>query len=214
VRRAADEPDARFYAAGGLSARQTTEEARDNVARLLVSIVDQGRRQPPITPSRLRAWHRAVFGRLFPEDAGRWRQAHEDVAFPVLVEAEGSIEPVIVTGAPARDIEEAVAGVCGRLEVILRAAELRSPPDSAAAGTALADFMAELLRVHPFVDGNHRVALVAAQATFVRLTGQPVLWGADYAALEETLEVAIVDEEGRRRLARLFERRLAEPPAG
>lgn len=214
MRRREDEPDAGFYAAGGLSAAETIAQARDNVARLLTSIVEHGRDQPPITPARIRAWHLAIFGRLFPQEAGRWRRPHEEVAFPVLVEEDGRLEPIIVTGAPAETIEDAVASACDRLERALRAAERGSRPDVDEAASELAEFMGEVLRVHPFVDGNHRVVLVAAQAVFARLTGRLLLWGERYEALEEALELAIVGGDDRRPLVDVVARRLADalPP--
>lgn len=205
MRRAEDEPDARFYAAGGRSAQQTLAHARDNVTRLVASLAEHGRRQPPITPERLLKWHGAIFGQLFSEDAGRWRREYERVAFPVSLEEAGQVRRVIVHGAPAPLIPERVASACSRLREALDTAEA---PAAAVGGAALAAFMSDLLRIHPFVDGNHRIALVAAQAVFIRLTGQPVLWGDDYRPLEEALELAIIADEDRRSLASLLTRRL------
>lgn len=125
VRRAEDEPDARFYAGGGLSPEQTLRQARNNLSRLVASIAEHGRSQPAITPDRLLSWHRGLFGRLFPSDAGRWRQPYEDVAFPVLIEEAGRVAPVVVTGSSADEIPAAVGRACDGLAGRIHEAQSR-----------------------------------------------------------------------------------------
>jgi len=108
-------------------------------------------------PERVRWWHGAIFARQFPHDGGRFRR--ESAFFGVVLPNGGMRQ---LEGVAPDSIRRDLAAVCaafnrrvedfGAVEPIL---------DYARAAAAL---YASILRVHPFVDGNHRVGFVVLSA--------------------------------------------------
>jgi fido (protein-threonine AMPylation protein) len=122
----------------------------------------RGRRQPhDWTGPFLVNIHRDVFGKLFPELAGRYRldEAHfGDKAGPAPGTIDALLQRVIV-------------------EMSAHLAEVKAEKDSAQradlAFLYAAKDHAELIRIHPFVDGNGRWARIAT-AAFLYDCGFPV----------------------------------------
>lgn len=104
----------------------------------------------------LRRLHRSIFGGLFREidGVGRYRQAHEPAWFGVPVQREGGWSSARVKGADPPSIPTELREVFaewnewpGEQEHSVRL------PETA---MALGKLYTGVLRVHPFVDGNHR----------------------------------------------------------
>lgn len=155
-----DREESRFYQARGLSPEQTWQALGDELARVL----DDAQRafwQTPLRmdPERIRWWHGAIFARHFPHDGRRFRR--ESAFFGVLLPNERMRQ---LEGVAPEAIRRELAAVCAtfnqRTENLDASAD-RSPLDYARAAAAL---YSGILRVHPFVDGNHRVSFVALSA--------------------------------------------------
>ncbi len=109
-------------------------------------------------PERVRWWHGAIFARHFPYDGGRFRQER---AFFGVVTAEGGMRQI--EGSPPDALRRALAEVCvsfNRSVELLGKRNASVLEQSKVAGALYAD----ILRVHPFADGNHRTSFVALSA--------------------------------------------------
>jgi hypothetical protein len=93
-------------------------------------------------------------------------------------------------GSPGENIKARLETACGAFA---------SVQQRHAAGTAelpllalgLGELMAEILRIHPFLDGNHRITLLAMQAVIRDVTGTIVVIP-DNDGLGADLELALL----------------------
>jgi fido (protein-threonine AMPylation protein) len=155
-----DREESRFYQARGLSPEQTWQVLGDELARVLDDAQRAFWRAPlRIDPERVRWWHGAIFARRFPHDGGRFRR---DRAFFGVTMPNGGMRPM-----------EGVApeAIRGELQAVCSSFNRRVDGFEAAAGSSTLDYAraaaalySGILRVHPFVDGNHRVSFVALSA--------------------------------------------------
>lgn len=138
-------------------------------------------------------WHRAVFGGLFRRDAGRTRRPYEDVVFSnVYMDRQGIEFQMVFHGSPGNDIEPRLQTACSAFAVV----QQRHADGNAAlseVATELARLIAQILVIHPFVDGNHRIALVAVQAVIRDITGTIAVIP-DNQGLGADLELALLGE--------------------
>lgn len=163
-----DSPDAPFYCSYGMSAERTWLEATDRLRRVLADVEEEARNQPVVvTRERICRWHRAIFVSTFERDAGRPRGDGEPVWFVVMVKlGDTAMGRRPIEGTNGRsEIERQLGLTCERFNTARRSIDGRRPatPVREAIGVAAALYM-DLLRIHPFVDGNLRVAFVALQA--------------------------------------------------
>ncbi len=110
-------------------------------------------------PERVRWWHGAIFARRFPHDGGRFRR--ELAFFGVLLPDDRMRQ---LEGVVPEAIHRELAAVCAAFNQRsedLGASAARGVLDYTRAAAAL---YSGILRVHPFVDGNHRVSFVALSA--------------------------------------------------
>jgi fido (protein-threonine AMPylation protein) len=155
-----DREDSRFYQAHGLSPEETWQALGDELARVLDDAQRAFWRTPlRIDPERVRWWHGAIFARHFPHDGGRFRR--ELAFFGVLLPDDRMRQ---LEGVAPEAIRRELATLCTTFNQ--RAKDLgvaadRSILDHTRAAAAL---YSGILRVHPFVDGNHRVSFVALSA--------------------------------------------------
>lgn len=155
-----DREESRFYQARGLSPEQTWQALGDELARVL----DDAQRAfwgtaLRIDPERVRWWHGAIFARHFPHDGGRFRR--ERAFFGVLLPDDKMRQ---LEGVAPETIHRELASVCATFNRSIESfgvAADRSTLDYTRAAAAL---YSGILRVHPFVDGNHRVSFVALSA--------------------------------------------------
>ncbi|MGD0454157.1 MAG: Fic family protein [Solirubrobacteraceae bacterium] len=155
-----DRDESRFYQAHGLSPEATWQALADELARVLDDAQRAFLRMPlRLDPERIRWWHGAIFGRHFPHVGGHFRR---ELAFFGVVMPDGGMRQL--EGAPPQAIRQELAAVCasfnGRVDTFDEV-DAVSVHDRTRAAAAL---YAGILRVHPFVDGNHRVSFVALSA--------------------------------------------------
>jgi fido (protein-threonine AMPylation protein) len=156
------ESDAPFHAVAHLGRERTWQVLCDRLAHVLVNVFEQRGSRKTITPARLLFWHSAIFGRFFSHrgGAGRFREDWERTTFGVYVEcADGSLGETFVDGVSPDKIAPRLEAAC---------APFGEPPGSITtvdeACVAAANLLAEVVLVHPFIDGNLRVATVAMEA--------------------------------------------------
>jgi fido (protein-threonine AMPylation protein) len=197
-----------FLRAPGKTAAQTSIALGDALAAVLAKIAkDPPLSHPTVTAERLERWHRGVFGRLFRKDAGRMRR-HDAVVFSnVYTDDAGTERTVLFNGMDGARVQEEVADACARFGGVQAAhAAGRVGLDTLAAD--LADLVADLLLIHPFVDGNHRVTLIAMQAVLRDVNGAITPLHDDVEALASDLELALLGPDYRSPLAERLARAL------
>lgn len=168
-----DDPGARFYAAPGKSPEETWREAQRRLGRLLRSVRDRTFGGTLVlNHERLLRWHAAIFGRLFA-DAGRYRDAHEPVVYTVPPEGPGGPRRPL-SGAPAEELRGLLGQAFANATAGLDA--LRGHRVPLEDGMRLvARLYTDIIRIHPFVDGNHRVAFVGMSAALWSMR-VPFVW--------------------------------------
>jgi fido (protein-threonine AMPylation protein) len=210
-----DREDSRFYQARGLSPEETWQALGDELARVL----DDAQRafwQTPLRmdPERVRWWHGAIFARQFPHDGGHFRQ--EPAFFGVVLPGGGMRQ---LEGVAPYSIRRDLAVVCAAFNRRVddsTAVEARGMLDCARAAAAL---YAGILRVHPFVDGNHRVGYVALSAALwsfglpnVRFIGTEEMIAHDDALVPALVSASGDVEPFAQLLAMRIERASSDPP--
>lgn len=171
-----DRPESPFYCSKGISAVETWDRSVDSMAALLLAlpaIVHEPGFQ--FTTDLLCHWHGRIFGDLFPDEAGRfrWRKAGEweHVFFGGNVGTVRSRRTKEYRGVHPRKLRKRVEEICEEFNEA-RASLMAAEPGSASlneATYAVARLYAKLLRAHPWVDGNLRVAFVALHAALLSL---------------------------------------------
>lgn len=149
-----------FYQARGLSPEQTWQALGDGLARVLSDAQRAfWRGALRMDPERVRWWHGAIFARHFPHDGGRFRR--DRAFFGVMLPNGGTRQ---LEGVAPEAIRGELQAVCSSFN---RRVDTLGEPDRASLldrARAVAALYAGILRVHPFVDGNHRVSFVALSA--------------------------------------------------
>jgi fido (protein-threonine AMPylation protein) len=170
-----DEPESPFYCSEGISAAETWERSVDAMADVLMELPEVVRSDFALTPELLCDWHGQVFGELFPGEAGRlrWRKDGdwEEVFFGGDIGTARSRRTKEYRGAHPKKLPERVREVCDEFNAARQALAAAEPGSASLddAAYAVARLYAKLLRVHPWVDGNLRVAFVALHAGLLSL---------------------------------------------
>jgi prophage maintenance system killer protein len=204
-----DREESRFQQARGLSPEATWQALADELARVLDDAQRAFWRKPlRLDPERIRWWHGAIFGRHFPHDGGHFRK---ELAFFGVLMPDGGMRQL--EGAAPQTIRQELAAVCASFNSRIDTfndVDTLSILDRTRAAAAL---YAGILRVHPFVDGNHRVSFVALSAVLWSLGLSNVEFeeDADMLAHDDALTPALLSKEGStepftRLLAELIER--------
>lgn len=171
-----DRPESPFYLSKGVSAVETWDRSVDSMAALLLelpAVVHEPGFQ--VTADLLCHWHDRIFGDLFPSEAGRlrWRKAGEweHVFFGGNVGTVRSRRTKEYRGVHPKKLRKRVEEICTEFNEA-RIYLIDAGPGSISiddATYAVARLYAKLLRVHPWVDGNLRVAFVALHAALLSL---------------------------------------------
>ena len=208
-----DREDSRFYKARGLSPEETWQALGDELARIL----DDAQRafwQTPLQmdPERVRWWHGAIFARQFPHDGGRFRQ--EPAFFGVVLPGGGMRQ---LEGVAPHSVRSDLAAVCAAFN--RRVEDSAKARDTLDCARAAATLYAGILRVHPFVDGNHRVGYVALSAALwsfglpnVRFIGTEEMIAHDDALVPALLSASGDVEPLAQLLTMRIERASSDPP--
>lgn len=166
-----------------------------------------------MSPERVSWWHEAIFARHFPHDGGRFRR---ELAFFGVMLLDGGMRQL--KGVAPDAIRRDLATVCAtfnRHVDALNATAAKSLLDYTQAAAAL---YAGILRVHPFVDGNHRVGFVALSAALwsfglpnVRFIGAEEMIAHDDALVPALLSASGDVEPFARLLAMRIEHASSDP---
>jgi fido (protein-threonine AMPylation protein) len=169
--------------------QKTTAEITARLSRVILEVLSTAERSPlRMGLEDLLRWHRAIFITTFPYQAGTLRTAQTQ--FGVRWREGGELRTPLVTGSEPRAVRaelglafaayDAERERCARPERSLERAAM-------AAGRLYAD----ILRIHPFDDGNLRGALPALQAALVSLGAPTVHFEAAVAEHDEALGWAL-----------------------
>lgn len=157
------------------SPQATFTEIRGRVSELLAEVPSwHPRWTAVVSAEQIQRWHRRIFDTTFPGDAGRLRKPGEpDTDYGVLLLDAPADEWrwTRVPAAPASEVPALLDAACDRFEQVVP--KEHEPTTDQAAGAA-ADLFVDVLKVHPFVDGNMRVAVVALATALRRLRQRPV----------------------------------------
>ncbi len=171
-----DVPESPFFRSQGLSPTETWELSIDAMAKILLEL-PQIVALPEffISPDLLCDWHGRIFGPLFPNDAGRLRRRQagdwEHVYFGGNVGTLRSRRSKEYRGTHPKRLRQRVQKICEEFGEARRKLT-KAPSDSALveeAPYAAARLYVKLLRAHPWVDGNLRVAFIALHAALLSL---------------------------------------------
>lgn len=176
--------------------QETAAEITSRLSRVVFAVVKDAARRPlPMGVADLLRWHTGIFKTTFPYQAGkirdaqtqfgvRWREGEETQGRLVCGSDPGRIRAELQTAFAAYNIER----------------ERRAPEQRSARETAIvaASLYADILRTHPFEDGNLRGAFPALQGALVSLGGWPVDFEAALTEHDEALGWALrADGENR-----------------
>jgi fido (protein-threonine AMPylation protein) len=210
-----DVPGSPFYCSEGLSPTETWNRSVAAMADLLLEIPELV--SSPgfgISPELLCAWHEQIFRSLFPSDAGRlrWRRDGdwEHVYFGGNVGTRRSRRTKEYRGIHPKRLRQRVQRICIEFNEARR--ELSEAPSGPArvdeASYVAARLYSKLLRAHPWVDGNLRVAFIALQAALWWL-GLPRVTFLDLERHDDMAGVAFRgDHEPYRQLAEYIARHI------
>jgi fido (protein-threonine AMPylation protein) len=170
-----DNPESPFYCADGISAVETWDKSVEAMTDVLIELSRLTTADFRLMPELLFDWHRQIFGELFPDDAGRlrWRKEGEweEVFFGGDIGTARSRRTKEYKGAHPRKLPDRVSEICDEFneakEVLIEAEPGSVSLDDAA--HVAARLYCKILRVHPWVDGNLRVAFVALHAALLSL---------------------------------------------
>ncbi|HEY8502155.1 MAG TPA: Fic family protein [Solirubrobacterales bacterium] len=170
-----DNPESPFYCADGISAVETWDRSVEAMADVLIELPQVTTGDFRLTPELLSEWHRQIFGELFPEDAGRlrWRKEGEweEVFFGGDVGTARSRRTKEYKGTHPKKLPDRVSEICDEFNEA-RKALIEAEPGSISLNDATyvaARLYCKILRVHPWVDGNLRVAFVALHTSLLSL---------------------------------------------
>jgi fido (protein-threonine AMPylation protein) len=161
-----DDSESPFFCAAGHTPEETWDISVDRLAQLLVDLGPLADSGPIEMSTRLLcSWHRAIFGALFPEDAGRLRSFREGQWEHVYF----GVHNRGYRGTNPRELPRRLGKICAEFNAA--AAALRESPgsDSFSAIHAATRLYAKVLRAHPWVDGNLCATTVALNAALLTL---------------------------------------------
>ncbi len=171
------------------TSQKTAAEITSRLSRVVFDVTKAAARRPlPMGLEDLLRWHTGIFKTTFPYEAGQIRTAQTQ--FGVRWREAGELQGRLVLGSDP-----------GLIRAELRAAfaaynteRERCGPERRSAREAVivaASLYAEILRVHPFEDGNLRGAFPALQGALVSLGLATVHFDAAVAEHDEALGWAL-----------------------
>jgi fido (protein-threonine AMPylation protein) len=165
-----DDRDAPFYASrmpAFPTPEATAAEVVARFSRVVFEVMREASRQPRrMNRADLVRWHRATFRTTFPFQAGRLRE--DATVFEIRWRDAGKLRKRPLSGSEAEHVpaELDAAFAAYDAELAARRPEQRTLREAVTAAAAL---YVELLRVHPFEDGNLRAAFPALQGALISL---------------------------------------------
>lgn len=196
-----EDPDAPFFASrmpGFGTPEATWAEAHRSLTVVVMDIMREATRRPlRMGRDDLMRWHRATFRTTFPHQAGRLRD--EPVAFQIRWREGGELHKRACNGTEVsrilHELDAAFAAYNAEREA--RGSERRPLREAVTAAAAL---YIELLRIHPFEDGNLRAALPALEGALISLGAAAVDFESAVAEHDEALGWALHPDGEKRSL--------------
>lgn len=210
-----DRPESAFFKSRHFSAEETFAAAEqkmlDGLSRIRATFFG---RQLRMDHERLLRYHGSIFGGLFTEleGAGRYRTAQEPTVFAVPVKREGEWMTTSVSGAAHTEIRPALDEVFAAWDRRIRSMRHRRVPLGEGA-LAISELYTGILRVHPFVDGNHRSSFMVYAAASWSFRWPLIRFSTAKEMREHDRAVGaalLPDEHDPRPFAELVERRVRE----
>jgi fido (protein-threonine AMPylation protein) len=133
-------------------------------------------------------WHKGIFNTSFPQEAGQLRNT--ETQFGVRWRENGTLHQRAVTGTDPAAIRAELRAAFAAYN----AERERCPPERRSAretAIAAASLYADILRTHPFDDGNLRAAYPALQGALVSLGGRAVDFQDALTEHDEALGLAL-----------------------
>lgn len=189
-----DRPESPFYCADGKTPEETwqaiTDRLEDVLSEVAVALEQPARLQ--FSQELLCYWHKEIFEPVFPNHAGRLREAGEEVVFGITVGTRLTRDTKQRQGTDPKRLPQRLQRVCDEFNRGWRALAEQSElaPPLEAATVVIARLYAKLLATHPWVDGNLRASYVALQAG-LRSLGLPMAFLDDLEAHNEALGTAL-----------------------
>lgn len=196
-----DECSAPFYLSR-MPRFRTADETADEVVHRFSEVVFETiasamRRPLRMSTEQLLRWHRAIFGTTFPDAAGRLRD--DGVTFGIRWRESGAPQRAMAHGAPLSRLRSAL----DRAFAAYHAELDRCGPDGrtrSEAAFVAGGLHAELLRIHPFPDGNLRACFPVLQGALISLGGAGVEFDGALEAHDEALGWALRPDDDQRTL--------------
>jgi fido (protein-threonine AMPylation protein) len=187
-----DDRDAPFYVSrmpGFSTAEATAAEVVDCFSRVVLGVMREASRRPlRMRRADLLRWHRATFRTTFPYQAGKLRE--DPATFEIRWRDAGELckQPLHGSNAGRIRVEVDAAFAAYNAELAAHKPEQRTLRGAVAGAAAL---YAELLRIHPFEDGNLRAAFPALQGALISLGAAAVDFEGAVAEHDEALGWAL-----------------------
>jgi fido (protein-threonine AMPylation protein) len=170
-----DDQNSRFYRSH-LPAFGTPQKTAAEIHRCLSRVVESVVAAAAQSPLRMELadllrWHTGIFNTTFPHEAGQLRDTQTQ--FGVRWRENGTLHQRAVTGSDPAAIRAELRAAFAAYN----AERERCPPERRSAretAIAAASLYADILRTHPFDDGNLRAAYPALQGALVSLGGRAV----------------------------------------
>ena len=196
-----DARDAPFYSSrmpGFSTAETTAAEVVVCFSRVVFAVMREASRRPlRMSRADLLRWHRATFRTTFPYQAGKFRE--EAAVFEIRWREGGELRRQPLHGSAvfsiATEVDAAFAAY--HAELAAHTPEQRTLREAVVGAAAL---YAELLRIHPFEDGNLRAAFPALQGALISLGAAAVDFEGAVAEHDEALGWALRSDAGHRTL--------------
>jgi len=187
-----DDESSRFYRshlpAFG-TPQKTAAEIHRRLSRVVEGVVAAAARSPlRMELADLLRWHTGIFKTTFPQEAGQLRNT--ETQFGVRWREDGELHRRAMTGSDPAAIRAELRAAFAAYN----AERERCPPERRSAretAIAAASLYADILRTHPFDDGNLRGAYPALQGALVSLGGRAVDFQAALTEHDEALGWAL-----------------------
>jgi fido (protein-threonine AMPylation protein) len=168
---------------------RTTAEITSRLSWVILEVLSEAERSPlRMGVDSLLRWHRAIFITTFPYQAGTLRTAQTQ--FGVRWREGGQLCTRMVTGSEPGAVR-AELGLAFAAYDAERERSTRPERSLERAAMAAGRLYADILRIHPFDDGNLRGAVPALQAALVSLGAPTVHFEAAVAEHDEALGWAL-----------------------
>ncbi len=164
----ADNPGSHYFRADHLTESQTAEAVARELCRTLVLVAKDAEADHALAPEDIDALHSAVFGPVFGDLALDRRSLKDHVEYPVWIEDRQSIRTQMAEGSAPKQIDRNIERAFARFEKQLLALSEREQLTLVDLCLPPAQLYADLIRVHPFMDGNGRTAWLVMNHALVR----------------------------------------------